>query len=134
MLPRDTRYRLADSPADYRACHDLLRAQGEQQDLTWPTVLADRRGIILGFLATTPSDEAVIAGPLVIAKEAPRPGIIVLHLVEAYETVLRLAGVSLFNFWVRTSNRPWRAILAKLEFQPYHVADDGIEWFTRRIA
>lgn len=97
MYPSKTVYRLADNPADYRACHDILRAHNRPLDwkLHWPTVVAIRDNKVIGFLSTCKSTWAVMAGPL----ESPSP-FVTLRLVEAYEVVLNTIGVSRYCFFI----------------------------------
>lgn len=131
MTPRDTIYRLAHGQRDLRACHAIARARGlTDATMGWPTVVADRRGVLLGFLATRPSKKAVEAGPLAISPEAPRPAIIMMRLIEAYEVVLKRAGVQFFFFKIDHENEVWRRMVEKVGHRAYH--QDGAGTVYRR--
>jgi hypothetical protein len=123
MHPRETIYRLAHGQRDFRACHALVPAQA--LTLGWPTIVADRRGEILGFLATRPSKKAVEAGPLVIAPAALRPAIIMMRLIEAYEVVLKQAGVQFWFFKVDFTNPIWDQMVKKCGHEAYHQDGSG---------
>ena len=131
MKPRDTVYRLAHSPKDYAACRALLREQGEDVRLSFPTVMAEREGAVVGFCATQPRKDAVVAGPLVVAKDLPRPGITIIRLGEAYENVMRAAGVKVYWFHVEPHMTEWADILKRVGFEPY--AEDAAGVRFRRV-
>ena len=133
MIPRDTFYRLAHSPKDYSACRALLREQGEDARLSFPTVVAERAGRIIGFCATQPRKDAVVAGPLAVAKDIPHPGITIIRLGEAYENVLKAAGIKVYWFHVEPHMKEWADILRRVGFEPMQQDDTG-GWFRRAIA
>lgn len=133
MKPAHTLYRLAHSPKDYGACH-WLAAQREMpvKRLSWPTVVAERDGEVIGFLATQPRDDAIVAGPLAVG-DVPRPLITIIRLIDAYENVLRAAGVSSYLFAVERDNPEWQALIDKAgEMQPHKTTEDAV-WYLRRI-
>ena len=137
MHPARTLYRLAHSPRDLSACHRLARDHGmDAKTFTFPTVVADREGEIVGFLATQPSKTAVVAGPLAVA--TPRPLITVLRLLEAYENVLKAAGVSHYYFEVDAANHDWLRMIEQSSeqvnsIQPVQSTPEGT-WHRRRLA
>ena len=96
-------------------------------------MLADRGGTIVGFLATRPNKKAVIAGPLVIAPGTLRPILTVMRLIEAYELMLRKAGVQSFYFMVAGTNPVWRRIVERMGHQPYSGDDTGM-WFRKAVS
>jgi hypothetical protein len=134
MQPRDTRYRLAHGRKDLQACHRLARAYGlDLQAFPWPTVVADRHGALVGCLATQPSRRAVIAGPLVVA--GTRPLLTAVRLVDAYEGVLRLAGVTAYVFYIAHEDKAWRALVQRVMPSLHPYATTATEaWFIRRLA
>jgi hypothetical protein len=69
------KYRLADSATDYQLCKQLMAAeQFDDQDIDFPTIMAlDDDNEVVGFLATTPNDEMVLAGPLVMRHDGLVP-------------------------------------------------------------
>lgn len=133
MIPRDTFYRLAHSPKDYAACRSLLREQGEDVALSFPTVLAERDGKIIGFVSTRPRKDMVVAGPLVVSKAITRPGMVIIRLGEAYEAVMKKAGVTAYVFHVEPHMTAWAGILDRTGFERWHQDDTGT-WFRRAVA
>lgn len=131
MRPRDTRYRLARTPRDYHRCHALLPDAAAQ--LAFPTVMAERDHAVVGFLSTDVRHGQIVAGPLIVQAEQAHPGLLVLRLVEAYEQVLRSAGVRGYVFHVEAANTAWTRILTKLSLEPYHDAPQGL-WYRRQLA
>lgn len=125
MRPRDTIYRLAHGQKDLRACQAIARARGLDVTLGWPTVVADRRGEILGLLATRPSKKAVEAGPLVIATGVSLPALTMMRLIEAYEVVLKRAQVRFYFFKVDYTNAAWDRMVKKCGHQTYHQDGSG---------
>lgn len=102
MKPLNTKYRLATSSRDYQRCRQLFEEnQGEPPSvrLSFPTVLAERDGSVIGFLSTHPSSTHIMAGPLEV--KGGRNMITFIRLIEAYENVLRAAGVASFMFYTR---------------------------------
>jgi hypothetical protein len=136
MIPRDTTYRLAHAPRDYARCHTLMREEGPPVKLGWPTVLAERDGKVIGFVSTQPRRDALVAGPLVL-NGTPRPGIVVMRLAEAYDLVMRKAGVTSYLFHVDTDNAKWLEILKGLGgaagFEILGTSDSGGTWLKRRL-
>ena len=96
----DTSYLLASSPADYTKCHSFLEEEKIEHDkLSFPTVMAVRYNQVIGVLGTIPLKDAVVAGPMHIGVEG-NPSFVLIHLIESYENVLRMSGISMYNFYV----------------------------------
>jgi hypothetical protein len=131
MIPTRTSYLLAVDPDDYLRCIELRDRHGEDADFTFPTVMAIRDGHdLVGFLGTRPSDEAVIAGPLVVAD---RSRVIAMRLIEAYEHVLRQAGVRSYLFTV-LNGTPWAESVARSGVaEPYHRTPERT-WYRRHLS
>lgn len=105
MKSERTLYRLASISADYRACHAIMRANGNfDQQLHFPTVVAERDGRILGFLSTNECDWCLLAGPL---ETVGRNAIMALRLIEAYEAALRVMGITRYCFSISRANNSW---------------------------
>ena len=111
-----------------------MRAQGEDVRLSFPTVVAERDDVVIGFLATQPRKDAIVAGPLVVAQSVPRPGLLVIRLGEAYDAVLRRAGIKTYYFHVEPQRINWKDILEKTGAFEQVSADDTGTWFRRVIA
>ena len=124
-----TTYRLAVGPADYKRCRALMAEFQEPVPLSFPTVLAERDGHLIGFLATQPRKEAVVAGPLMLRERSP---FVTLRLLEAYDNVMRAAGIAAYHFFVKAANAEWRGQIERLGMQPWHVDDDGV-WYRRTL-
>lgn len=132
MRPRETSYRLAYSPRDYQKCHRLLVDLGQPEpQLSWPTVMAFRGIQVVGCLSTQPSKQAIIAGPLAIS--TPRPIITAMRLIDAYEGILRHAGVTMYEFAIELDKNPqWLQVVSKFGVIPYYH-DARVVWFRREL-
>lgn len=138
MHPINTHYRLADSPTDYKACRDLFadnHGADPTQPLRWPTVIAERDGEVIGFLATLPLEGRIMAGPLEL--KGGRNMITFLRLIEAYTNVMKTAGVTQFEFFVN-AHRLDNFSKEKLgEFEDYGVKFNqtymGNAFFTKEV-
>lgn len=93
------KYRLALDAADYSLCRQLMIAEDcDDQPLDFPTVMAlDDDGEVVGFCATTPSDEMVLAGPMVMRHDMRRPRT-ALNIMQLYETTMRGMGITSMIF------------------------------------
>jgi hypothetical protein len=130
MRPLETSYKLM-APHDKKRCLGLARNHGMETvaRLEFPTVVAKRKGRILGFLSTRPTKDAIVAGPLVVGPEVKGP--IAMRLVEAYENVLRMGGAQFYLFYVDDPH--WkRQVERAFEIEPYHVQGDRA-WYKREI-
>lgn len=130
MRPVETRYTLM-KPHDKKRCEELARQYGIETvpRLDWPTVVAKRKGKLLGFLSTRPVKDAIVAGPIVVGTEVKGP--IVMRLVEAYENVLRMAGVTSYLFYL--SDLKWKRQAEDVfGLKPYHE-EGGRFWYRRDL-
>lgn len=97
MNPTNTFYRLARAGGEWNRIRAIAARAGHllrKGDFGWPTVVAERDGRVVGFLSTIQREDAVWAGPLVV--EAEPKHLIWLRLAEAYENLLREAGVKTY--------------------------------------
>lgn len=131
MQPRDTLYRLASTAADYRACHALMRTNQNfsDQQLHWPTVVAERDGKILGFMSTNTCDWCILSGPLETTSHNP---IMVMRLVEAYESALRIMGITRYCFAIKRVKKQWVEQVQSLDMV-FHVGGDEEEIVFEKI-
>lgn len=127
MKPIKTTYRLAAVPSDYRAVRAL---SGTTERMTWPTVVAERDGRIIGCFGTYFSDDAIVAG----AMHAPH-AIVGLRLIEAYERVLRLAGVRSYLFSIAVdAPASWRHTLKNSTDLVEPLGEhNGEQWYRRKL-
>ena len=119
MKPTKTTYHLVTQPTQYKACYALYRAAqpgGPKIKLGFPTVYAQREGVLLGFLSSIPKQPEVVAGPLVMDPTLKVPVITAMRLCEAYEEVLRTAGVTCYLFCVDSHRAGWARTLERSGF------------------
>lgn len=132
MHPTSTLYRLADNPSDYRACHAILRANNQPKwTLHWPTVVAERDGKIIGFLATNKSNWCHLVGPLELAQ--PSHFITAIRLLEAYENLMRFLSVTSYCFFIERKNDKWLQAIKDFGFVPIKANPEAV-WFERILA
>jgi hypothetical protein len=73
-------------------------------------------------------------GPLLVAPDVRVKGLVALRLAEAYEHVLRTAGVRVYLFAVTASDKSWLDIVEhRVGFERWRQTDDGIVWFKREV-
>lgn len=103
--PRDTVYRVVATPADFRQCHTVLRANGhtDAEQLQKPAVMAMRAGQCLGFTSSRFRHGQLTLGRVQIlpGKHAPWTAY---RLFEAYENLLRIYGVTSYLVGVEADN------------------------------
>ena len=133
MKPVSTIYRLT-TPRDVHVCKEIWAANaklfGEPRNLSWPTVVAERNGKILGFMSTNAAKKFLLAGPLIIGKDCH--AITVIRLVEAYEVVLKMAKVTSYWFHVEQKNKNWIKLIHKLGVKEKEKSETGL-WFERKL-
>lgn len=124
-----TTYRLATSPADYKRCQAFMREHQPPVPLSFPTVMAERDGEMVGLLSTHTKHGAVVAGPLVLRKGH---GITMIRLIEAYDTVMWRAGVRSYHFHVSAGNAKWRSQIERAGLAAWREDEQGA-WFKRSL-
>ena len=131
MRPESTTYRLARPGGEYNKLYAMARRAGGEcpkGSLGWPTVVAERDGEVIGFCSTIPANDAIWAGPLVI--EGGRNPFVFIRLAEAYENVMRAAGVKVFLHGIRKDNMRHVVMMEKLGFR--QVGEQGNSYIMRR--
>lgn len=98
-----TRYRLA-TDEDQEQIRNFNQQEGD--DPGWPTVVAERDGEILGYLATHRQGDQIMAGPLAI-KEGRNRGVLALRICQAYENVLKAIGIVSYRFYIHAELDTW---------------------------
>jgi hypothetical protein len=112
MKPNGTIYRLAEDK-DIPILEALVEKNLPWTDKTpfgMPTVVAEKKGEIVGLLARNPNADSLLTEPMV----APN-GVIYVRLIEAYENALRLCGFTGKNY-----------------FRVPHLADDQLKLMQKR--
>lgn len=129
-----TMYRLASSSADYKKAHAFLSEEdAKPKRLSFPTILAEREGELVGVLGTWPSDQAVVAGPIAVRPlNGGNPSFLLLHLAEAYENILRAAGVKFYLTSSRSDNTTFLTTLEEIGFERYAEENDVV-WLRREL-
>lgn len=125
-------YRLAQrGGSDYSRAHALIRKDGNTVNgwhLSFPTILAEEDGELIGFLSTLPRKDAVVVGRVV----APSP-FVLLRLVEAYENVLFLAGVTYYLIPIPEERQDFVDMIQRgLSIEPWAEHDKHV-WFKREV-
>lgn len=126
MTPRDTVVRLVNPGGEWNRLYAMAKRAGgkvHKGDFAFPTVVAVRNGEIVGFVATQPNPDAVVAGPLVIDGG---PNIFIfLRLAEGYENVLRLAGVKTYLHVIDKGRDEHVQMMERLGFVRWGLTEDG---------
>lgn len=129
MQPSATIYRIAtddDEPSLLVMPNGLVARR-------FPTVVAERDGEIIGYLGTHDRHDVILAGPMDICLESERAkGVIASRLIQAYETVLLLAGVDFYFYTVR--NGKWREATERSPRTTFcSETPDGVCLFKREL-
>lgn len=127
MYPSSTTYRLARPGGEYNRLYALAKRAGYRPrigDFQFPTVVAERAGKVIGFVATQPGQEAVVAGPLVI-DGGPNP-FVFLRLADAYENVLRQAGVKVFLHTIDKERPEHVKMMERLGFTRWSETENDV--------
>ena len=128
-----TQYHLATTSHDYRRCNKFLRGAAiEYKHLSFPTVMAERNDDIVGIVSTQPRKDMIAAGPVHVSVEG-NPTFVFIRLIEAYENVLRAAGVSTYYFF--TNGRLLKALdrIGGIAGAEEVSVDDDRTWFRKVI-
>lgn len=134
MTPLYTLYRLSEL-SDMLILKKIWRDNehlfGKPKQLGWPTVIAERNGKILGFISTWPKAKLITAGPLILA--ANSHPIVAVRLIEAYENILRVSGVTTYFFHIESENKDWMDFAERLGVMPFEETRSG-QWYQRSIS
>ncbi len=133
MYPKSTKYYLATSSADYKACHTLMVSEGiEATKLSWPTIIAMRDDTLVGFISTSPKYNFTVVDPLVVDGEIGHRCFVALRLAEVYTSFVRALGISAIHFAIEKSKKRWLAALNKLGLVEY-AEDSTYKYFRREV-
>ena len=91
-------YRLATN-TDHPAIYDL---GWQQRPLSFPTVVADDDGVIIGYMTTQPRKDQVVAGPLYVSPEV-NTGHVAIELADFYGKILLGFGVTQYRLGSNTT-------------------------------
>lgn len=128
-----TDYIVARTAEDYTRCHLLLEEEGRNQDgISFPTIMAIKDDELTAVLCTHVSDGMIVAGPVAIKGGQPRYWTFI-RLIEAYENVMRGAGVTMYIFSVPNEEERYLELIHKLlGIEPYAEVE-GRKFFDRRL-
>ena len=102
------------------------------RELPSMTFVAEEDGSIQAALGVDWQDEAVVAGPFVVAPEAKGKRWMVLRLIETMERFLAERGVTSYLLSCACTNARWNRILQKAGCQRY-ATKNGRNWYTRKV-
>jgi hypothetical protein len=92
------RYKIAETSKDMAEIGVLLIREGfANQEMVFPTVMAWDGDEVVGFIATTPNPDMVVAGPMVM-RSGKRRVFTALRLIELYEQVMGTLGMKSIIF------------------------------------
>lgn len=128
-----TIYRLAKTPADFKACHALMIEAGERIAIRRPTIVAERDGKIIAMLGTIKTKRGMVAGPLIISSAVHSRGFLLMRLIDNYDLVLRKLGLPSYFFHVRQANARWVDTLTRFRYEPF-AQEDGVLWYLKKLA
>jgi len=128
MFTKNTQYRLADSKDVFRIYEDYdLTAR-----LGWPTVIAERKNKIVGFLSTQDRKDMVVAGPIEV--KLKNKAFVTLRLVTAYDNVLYALGVKEYWFHVDPKDSPgWLEQVQETGLYTKIEENEGVIWYKRKL-
>lgn len=127
----ETTYRLITHSHDYKRAHSFLDNdewdRGKNKKLSFPTIIAERMGEVVGVLSTRKSSMTVMTGSV-----SARSAFILIKMIEVYEYILRQAGVIIYLIAVTNKNKKFIDQITRIIGNPFHVDEDNT-WFRRRI-
>ena len=128
-----TSYNIALTDADYKKAAMFFGEGGQDgRGITFPTIIAERDGTVIGAMATKDRDDMVVAGPILVSVPNRNNGIVTLRLTEAYERALRASGVSRYLIHVERKLHNWKNLLNRLGYED--IGKDARHfWLARTI-
>ena len=125
MYPKTTQYKIAQTHEDYRNCHALME---EDNELEYPTVMAERDGKAVGLIGTSRGEENLIASPMIANSIFT-----CIRLYEFYDETLGNLGIDHYLFNIEKGNTQMTKTVEKLfEIKPFTQTDDLL-WYVRRL-
>lgn len=127
-------YMVARTEDDYKRVQAFLRGtEFEGVNITYPTMMAFRKGKLVGVLGTYPSEQAVIAGPLLVRASKGETPWVTLRLAECYEAYLWTLGITQYVFTVSKKNKKQISILHRMGLEPYASTVKNNLWYMRYL-
>lgn len=131
MFPQNTTFKIVRPGGAFNKLYALAKRVGQPLatgTLNWPTVAAERDGKVVGFLSTLPVEGAIVAGPLVLEKTPNM--LLTIRLGEAYEVVLRMAGVKMYHHCVDKERLGYISQLERLGY--YRAGETDTQIIMKR--
>ena len=129
--PAPITYRLA-TQADYARCHALAREVGyEGGAYSWPTMLVERDGVLLGFAASRCYGARLTLGPVVMRPELRTKGLLMLRACLGLEAVYRQAGIT--SYLLGSSERGVQRVIEAWGCPRIGVEGDEV-WYQRHLS
>lgn len=124
-------YRLAQH-ADYARCHALAREVGYAGGVySWPTMLVERAGALLGFAASRYDGQRLVLGPVVMRPELRSKGRLMLRACLGLEAVYKHAGITSY---LLGSRDPGVQHVIEAWGCPRVGEQDGHVWYARYLS
>lgn len=120
-----TEYKIATTYDEYSDCHGLLE---EDDELSYPTVMAVRDGKPIGMISTDNGKENVFATHIMANSIYTCIG-----LYELYEQVLSNLGIEHYLFYIEKDNKKMINIIEKLFEIKSFMDTDKLLFYARRI-
>lgn len=131
MNHKGTDYNIAKTGSDYAKVHAFLRENEKSPHrLTYPTIMAERGGSVVGVWGTYGGMKQVIIGAYV--NTGGNPLFVLIKLADLYNALALRIGLRLYKFAVDKSDISWVRTISKLGFEAYAVTRTQV-WFRRTI-
>lgn len=127
-------YKATADERDFDICRNFAKEHGIEDELAleFPTIMAFDDTSLVGFIATQPRSDMILAGPLVLKGDKPRP-FTAMRLCELYEQVMMRLGITSVIFgadpggFLDKGMRRWFP-----DVEPYATNEDG-NWFIWKM-
>ena len=127
-----TSFNLVTTPNEFKECRAVIRKAGiTDGPLTFPTVCARRDGKIVGVAGRGPGKNAIVLYRL--AAITPNPGLLLIKLVEAFEVVLRTAGVTDYLIAADKTNTKLNQYIERIIGQKPYAESEHDLWYKRSM-
>ncbi len=131
-----TDYELVKTAKEYSLCKEFLERNNITYGgkLSFPTIIARRGPEVIGVMGTHPTRNYILVEPIFANVQENNQSFVVMRLVQVYEGVLQIAGVSRYRFRFEQDDTKWISIIRKLsdQYRELGVLDDTQDiWFER---
>lgn len=129
----ETLYRLAVTPAEYEACHEVIKRVGlPERQLKFPTVYAKRGDEVVGVAARGETPDMIVL--FTLAASCKPPHIVLMRLVGAFEEVLRsIEGITEYRIAVAKDRDPLNSYVQRILGYPPYAETPTDFWYRREL-